>query len=135
MIELSQLPDLMTEVATLKISGMEGVNKDTEEDVFKILSMEEEEEKEKEGKVKYPLLSRLGYAMANISSSSAERDFSLMNAFLADKSKNRTSLLNLLALMHVKAECLSLSRNCKECTKLKQEGKEKRHCHCAQWKP
>ena len=133
-LKVSDLPDLMTEVATLKFTGVGEVTQDTEVDVFlRRLSQVVDDE----GKVCYPLLVRLGYAVATIynSSSSAERDFSLMNAFLADKSKNKTSLKLLLTKMHIKAECLSLSRSCAKCKVLKVQGKEGTHCHCVQWKP
>jgi hypothetical protein len=124
----------MTEVATLKFTGMGDETQDTEVDIFlKRLSKVVDDE----GKVCYPVLVRLGYALATIynSSSSAERDFSLMNAFLADKSKNKSSLKLLLTKMHIKAECLSLARSCAKCKVLKVQGKEGTHWHCVQWKP
>ena len=43
----------------------------------------------------------------------AERDFSLMNAIVADKS--RTSQLLLLAKMYIKTEIMGLARSCKQC--------------------
>ena len=134
-LEISDLPDLMTEVAGLKIAGVEGVTKDTEVDqFFKNLS---EEKNIADGSMRYPLLVRLGQALSTIyhASSSSERDFSLMNSILADKSNRCTSLELLQAKMYVKAECMYLKRNCGECRKLKKQNKESDHCHCDQWNP
>jgi len=98
-----------------------------------------------EGEVAYPLVVRLGQALATIfhSSSPAERDFSLMNSFLADKSRNSTSLQLLLTKMHIKAEGLSLQRSCQKCKLLSRKAskstsmrnQEGQHCHCNHWQP
>ena len=111
-MDRSEVPDLMTEVAELKIRGVEAT-KDTDVDkFFKKL----EQEVEDEGEMAYPLVVRLGQALSTIyhSSSPAERDYSLMNSFLADKSRNATSLQLLMTKMHVKAEGLSLKRSCQK---------------------
>ena len=104
-----------------------------------------EEVVDDEGEAAYPLVVMLGQAVATIfhSSSPAERDFSLMNSFLADKSRNSTSLRLLQTKMHVKAEGLSLQRSCRKCRLLSKkkstsDGKssqEGQHCHCNNWEP
>ena len=63
----------------------------------------------------------------------AERDFSLMNAIVTDKS--RTSQLLLLAKMYIKAELMMLARDCRKCAALKADREEGRHCHCDIWQP
>ena len=58
----------------------------------------------------------------------AERDFSLLNFFVGDPMRNRTSEKVLNAKMQIKAELLSLSQNCKKCKeqeKMFKEGKVK----------
>ena len=88
-----------------------------------------------EGTLVFPLLSKLGSALATLynSSSMAERDFSLMNAIVADKS--RTSQLLLLAKMYIKAEIMGLARSCKQCKVLSSVDEDGRHCHCHLWQP
>lgn len=140
-MEWWEVADLMTEVAKIKIRGVK-ISKDTEVDeLFKTL----EQEVDDDGEIAYPLVVRLGQALATIyhSSSPAERDYSLMNSFLADKTRNATSLRLLLTKMHVKAEGLSLKRSCQKCKLLgkklqKSDGKssqESQHCHCNHWEP
>ncbi len=123
----------MTEVGKFKVLGIK--EEISEVDVFfKAVAKLRDPDN---GSQLYPLLVRLGYALATMynSSSSAERDFSLLNASLADKHKNSSSLLLLEAKMHIKAECRSLARQCKECQEMNRQGKESTHCHCEKWKP
>ena len=133
-IKVQEIPDLLTEVSNLKLVTLEDVDQKTEVDIFfRKLSKKVDEDDVQT----YPLLVRLGQALSTIynSSSPAERDFSLMNSFLADPHKNSTSLCLLLAKMHVKAECLSLARQCKKCLIVSNKGQQSSHCHCEQWKP
>ena len=77
--------DLMVEVAALKVQGSTGdPDKMEVDEFFSNLSKVTDDE----GNLVFPLLSKLGSALATLynSSSMAERDFSLMNAIVADKS-------------------------------------------------
>ena len=133
-LKVSEIPDLMSEVTLLKGKGLKAVTSKTRVDEF---FKELGEEKYDEDRKCYPLLMKLGQALATIynSSSSAERDFSLMNAFLSDPHKSSMSHRLLLSKMHVKAECLSLARHCSKCQTLAQKDERSNHCHCEKWSP
>jgi len=131
-IQVSELPDLMVDVAALKVQGSTGdPDKMEVDEFFSNLSKVTDDE----GNLVFPLLSKLGSALATLynSSSMAERDFSLMNAIVADKS--RTSQLLLLAKMYIKAEIMGLARSCKQCKVLSSVDEDGRHCHCHLWQP
>ena len=124
-IQVSELPDLMVEVSALKGQGCtygEPENMEVD-DFFSNLRKVTDHE----GNAVFPLLSKLGSSLSTLynSSSMAERDFSLMNAIVADKS--RTSQLLLLAKMYIKAEILELARSCKQCKVLSSVEEDGRH--------
>ena len=140
-VKVEEIPNLLVEVSSLKMAawGWREVDRDSQntnmpvDEFFKMLSKMVDDD----GAPAYPLLVWVGYALATIynSSSPAERDFSLLNAFLADPHRNKTSQRLLLAKMHVKAECLSLTRQCRKCQEIAKKGQKSSHCHCDQWKP
>ena len=108
-IQVTQLPDLMVEVSALKVEGCSfgDIEKMEVDEFFSNLSKVTDDEEN----LVFPLLSKLGSSLTTLynSSSMAERDFSLMNAIVADKS--RTSQLLLLAKMYIKAEILQLAKS------------------------
>jgi hypothetical protein len=62
----------------------------------------------------------------------AERDFSFMNAIVADKSRN--SQLLYWPRCIIQAEILQLAKSCKYCVKVLSSVEEDgRHCHCHLW--
>ena len=137
-LNVSQIPDLMNEVTILKGRGLKTITMKTRVDeFFKQLEEEKYDDDQDQDQELYPHLVKLGQALATIynSSSSAERDFSLMNAFLSDPHKNSMSHKLLLSKMHVKAECLSLARHCGKCQNLAQKDEKSYHCHCEKWSP
>ena len=85
-IQVSELPGLMVDVAALKVQGSTGdPDKMEVDEFFSNLSKVTDDE----GNLVFPLLSKLGSALATLynSSSMAERDFRLMNAIVSDKSR------------------------------------------------
>ena len=132
-VKISDLPDLMVEVSSLKAVGVGVVGEEVSE-VDRFFSKLSKVVDEEDNPI-FPLLSKLGSSLCTVynSGSMAERDFSLMNAIVTDKS--RTSQLLLLAKMYIKAELMMLARDCRKCAALKAGREEGRHCHCDIWQP
>ena len=90
---------------------------------------------------------KLGSALLTCdnSSSSAERDFSIMNGLTADPRRCNTSQLRLNTRLSIKCCVHNLRHSCKQCKDLKKKNKERAnqgeknksssHCHCPQWSP
>ena len=130
-IATKEVPELLTEVTTLKIERETPTELPVDE-FFSALNKKVDED----GDPIYPVLIKLGSALSTIynSSSPAERDFSLMNLIAGDPIKNKTSQLLLLTKMFITAEIRSLARNCKKCLE-KEKGEKTSHCHCDLWIP
>lgn len=128
-ISVEMLPDLLTEVVALKfVRPEEGMDEEPDAFLAELSKIKDDDD----DSLIYPLLSGLGSAICTLyNSSSAERDFSIMNFFVGEPSKNRTSPLFLNAKMHIKAELMSLSRKCMKCKVLKEKEKKGAHCHCS----
>ena len=122
----SELPDLMSEVAQLKVQKL--VKEATEElsppeFFFELTKLED----------KYKLVTKLALAFMTVynSSSSAERDISKMNSLLADPRTSSTSQLRLQARLMIKSNVHNLKNKCEDCKEVKvkkwrrQEAQEK----------